>query len=196
MKDGFTLIEVSILFIIFIIVAVLIVPLSVDDVILAKNVEKWKQSQLSLSTIPVSMMNSENAKAGKPLDVNDFMSAIVKVYPLKKVVKYKVKYYSGDCPCEEDCFKEVYMTNNKSTIAFKWLNSKQKADAVLAKIMFDVNGKSGPNVWGKDIFGLDVYEDKILPFGHDMDEMAVEIDTSRQGTGKAFSAKYLIGVNK
>ena len=62
MKNGFTLIEVSILFIIFIIVAVLIVPLSVDDVILAKNIEKWKQSQLTLSTIPVSMMNSENEK--------------------------------------------------------------------------------------------------------------------------------------
>ena len=196
MKDGFTLIVVSILFIIFIVVAILIVPLSVDDVILAKNVERWKQSQLPLSSIPVSMMNSENAKLGKPLDVHDFMSALVKVYPLKKVVKYKVKYYSGDCPNDSDIFQEVYMTNNKSTIAFKWLDSKQESDEVLAKIMFDVNGKSGPNIWGKDIFGLDVYKDKILPFGHDMDDMATEIDTSRQGTGKAFSAKYLIGVNK
>ena len=198
MKNGFTLIEVSILFIIFIIVAVLIVPLSVDDVILAKNIEKWKQSQLTLSTIPVSMMNSENEKLGKPLDVHDFMSALVKVYPLKKVVRYKVKYYNGEHPSDEDCFKEVYMTNNKSAIAFKWLgkNSKLESDAVLAKLMFDVNGKSGPNVWGKDIFGLDIYKDKILPFGHDMDEMSSEIDTSRQGTGKAFSAKYLIGVNK
>ena len=54
MKDGFTLIEVSILFVIFITVAILIIPLSVDDVILSKNIDKWKQSQLAFSSIPIS----------------------------------------------------------------------------------------------------------------------------------------------
>lgn len=198
MKDGFTLIEVIILFIIFITVAILIVPLSVDDVILAKNVEKWKQSQLSFSTIPISMKNCENAKNGNPLDIQDFMAALVKVYPLKKVVNYKVKYFNGEHPADEDCFSDVYLTNNNATIAFKWLNknSKTEPDAVIVKVMYDVNGKSGPNVWGKDIFGLDVYKDNILPFGANMDDMSIEVDCSRQGTGKYFSYKYLLGVNK
>ena len=57
LKDGFTLIEVSILFIIFITVAILIIPLSVDDVVLSKNVDKWKQAQIGFSSIPISMMN-------------------------------------------------------------------------------------------------------------------------------------------
>lgn len=198
MKDGFTLIEVSILFIIFITVAILIVPLSVDDVILSKNIDKWKQSQLGFSTIPISMMNSENYKSDKPLCVQDFMSALVKSYPLKKVVSYKVKYLNGDCPSEEYSFPQMYLTNNGATVAFNWLykNSVNEPNSVLAKVMYDVNGKSGPNVWGKDIFGLNVYKDKIEPFGADLDEMSVEIDCSRQGTGVACSFVYLKGVNK
>lgn len=198
MKDGFTLIEVSILFIIFIIVAILIVPLSVDDVILSKNIDKWKQSQIGFSTIPISLMNSENYKSDKPLNVQDFMSALVKAYPLKKVVKYKVKYMNGDCPADDYCFEEMYLTNNGATVAFKWLNSDSVSapDAAIAKIMYDVNGKSGPNVWGKDIYGLNVYKDKIMPFGSDWEEMAVEADCTRQGTGLACSYQYLKGVKK
>ena len=34
--------------------------------------------------------------------------------------------------------------------------------------MYDVNGKSSPNVWGKDIFGFNVYKDKIVPFGAEL----------------------------
>jgi hypothetical protein len=62
---------------------------------------------------------------------------------------------------------------------------------VLAKIIFDVNGKSKPNVWGKDVFGMNIYGDKVLPFGSELDKMSVELDCSRQGTGKACSSYYL-----
>lgn len=198
MKDGFTLIEVSILFIIFITVAILVIPLSVDDVILSKNIDRWKQSQLGFSTIPISMMNSENYKSEKPLNVQDFMSAIVKAYPLKKVVNYKVKYLNGDTPADDYSFSEMYLTNNGATIAFKWLdkNSVTEPDAILGKLMYDVNGKSGPNVWGKDIYGFDVYKDRLAPFGADLDEVSVEVDCSRQGTGLACSSVYLKGVKK
>lgn len=198
MKDGFTLIEVSILFIIFITVAILIVPLSVDDVIMSKNIDRWKQSQLGFSTIPISMMNSNNYTSDKPLNIQDFMSALVKAYPLKKVVSYKIKYLNGDIPTDAYNFSEIYMTNNGATVAFHWLdkNSVNEPDAVLVKLMYDVNGKSGPNVWGKDIFGFDVYKDKLVPFGADMDNVSLEIDCSRQGTGLAYSSVYLKGNNK
>lgn len=198
MKDGFTLIEVIILFIIFITVAILIVPLSVDDVILAKNVEKWKQSQLAFSSIPISMINSDNYKDGKSLKLHDFMSALVKAYPLKKVVNYKVKYFNGDTPAEADCYAEKYITNNGATISFKWFNKNSVAepDAVLGKLVYDVNGKSGPNVWGRDVFGFDVYKDKLVPFGSDLDDISVEVDCSSQGTGLSYSAVYLKEANK
>ena len=31
-------------------------------------------------------------------------------------------------------------------------------------LMYDVNGKKGPNVWGKDVFGYDIYEKGFEPF--------------------------------
>ena len=45
MKKGFTIVEVSILFIIFLIVAFLVVPLSLDDTKQAKNISRWISAQ-------------------------------------------------------------------------------------------------------------------------------------------------------
>ena len=42
MKKGFTLVEVSILFVIFLIVAFLVAPLSLDDTLQAKNTSRWR----------------------------------------------------------------------------------------------------------------------------------------------------------
>ena len=44
-NSGFTIIEVSILFVIFLIVAFLVVPLSLDDTMQAKNALKWRRIQ-------------------------------------------------------------------------------------------------------------------------------------------------------
>ena len=47
----------------------------------------------------------------------------------------------------------------------------------------DVNGKKGPNVWGKDVYGYNVYANKIEPLGKNEDPITIETDCSRQGTG-------------
>lgn len=48
MKKGFTLVEVSILFVIFLIVAFLVAPLSLDDTLQAKNTSRWRSVQSDL----------------------------------------------------------------------------------------------------------------------------------------------------
>ena len=45
MKNGFTIVEVSILFVIFLIVAFLVAPLSLDDSRQAKNTSRWRSVQ-------------------------------------------------------------------------------------------------------------------------------------------------------
>ena len=45
MKKGFTIVEVSILFVIFIIVAFLVAPMSLDDTMQAKNTSRWRTVQ-------------------------------------------------------------------------------------------------------------------------------------------------------
>jgi type II secretory pathway pseudopilin PulG len=55
MKKGFTLVEVSILFVIFLIVAFLVAPLSLDDTMQAKHTSKWRNVQLEFSNIYYSI---------------------------------------------------------------------------------------------------------------------------------------------
>ena len=59
--------------------------------------------------------------------------------------------------------------------------------------MIDTNGEEAPNVWGKDIFGLNIYKTKIEPFGKEMSSSEVDADCSKKGRGVYCSYKYLIG---
>jgi hypothetical protein len=62
------------------------------------------------------------------------------------------------------------------------------------KLMFDMNGKLPPNTWGKDIFGVDVYQDAtIRAFGEGLSMDALVNDCSPRGTGITCSYYYKIG---
>jgi hypothetical protein len=185
MKDGFTLVEVVILFVIFLTVAVLVVPLTIEDALTAKYNSRWMHVQSGFSSIPISMMNTKSYKTDGVVSLEHFISALVKVHPLKNVVSYKIKYLNGNTPDEKYTFKEIYNTDNGATIAFNWYDNSGTSgeDKIEGVLMYDVNGKRGPNVWGRDVFGFNVYANKIEPFGKNEDPATVESDCSRQGTG-------------
>lgn len=193
MKKAFTLIEVIILLVIFILVALLVIPLSIDDTIQARNVSKWKQVHTGFMEIPTSVKTFSNTE----MDLQDFVTALVKVHPLNKVVSYKMKYMNGETPNEDYTFTEIYNTDGGATLAFKWFDTPkietQTNRIKLGVLMYDVNGKLGPNVWGKDVFGMNIYKDTIEPFGHSLSNNDIEFDCSRQGTGLYCSSYYLKG---
>ena len=58
MKKGYTILEVSILLVIFIIVAFLVAPFTVDDTMQAKNISKWIAAQSNFSNIVYHLKNS------------------------------------------------------------------------------------------------------------------------------------------
>ena len=59
--------------------------------------------------------------------------------------------------------------------------------------MYDVNGKSAPNVWGKDVFGFNIYSDRFEPFCHNDSISRQKQDCSKNGTGLCCSSYYLKG---
>ena len=61
--------------------------------------------------------------------------------------------------------------------------------------MYDVNGKKGPNSWGKDVFGLNIYKDGFKPFGKTEPLETQRQDCSKHGTGIYCSNYFLIGGN-
>ena len=193
LKDGFTLVEVVILFVIFLTVAILVIPLSVDDAITAKHISKWKHVQSGFAGIPITMTHSQGYKERGYSTLEDFIAALIKIHPLRNVSNYKIKYMNGETPDKDYSFDEIYNTDNGASVAFKWLNSSNKKgeDKINAIIMYDLNGKRGPNVWGKDVFGFNLYDNKIEPFGKNEDPITVEDDCSRQGTGLYCSFYYI-----
>ena len=191
---GFTLTEVIILFVIFMTVAILIIPLSVEDAVTTKNKARWQHVQSGFASIPISMMSMPEYKTKGSVSLEDFITALIKVHPLQNVVSYKIKYMNGDVPDEKYVFPEIYNTNGGAAIAFKWFDNPsnvQGEDKLYGILMYDVNGKRGPNVWGKDVFGMNIYTNKIEPFGKNEDPITVESDCARDGTGLYCSFAFL-----
>ena len=61
-------------------------------------------------------------------------------------------------------------------------------------MMFDINGILPPNRWGKDIYGVSIFDGgRIEPFGYDEDMEDLREDCSKQGSGVSCSYYYKIG---
>ena len=57
------------------------------------------------------------------------------------------------------------MTKNNKVVGFKDIKDEDVFHPVFL-MMFDMNGVKGPNVWGKDIFGLNIFIDgNLSPIG-------------------------------
>ena len=79
MKKAFTILEVSILFVIFLIVALLVVPLSLDDTLQAKNASRWRKVQGDFENIFYSISTLQNSNGSNFYEVfNSVMGQEVK----------------------------------------------------------------------------------------------------------------------
>lgn len=188
MKKGFTIVEVSILFVIFLIVAFLVVPLSLDDSLQARNASRWRKVQSDFENILYSInVNSDSDKF-------DFISSFQNV--IKGEIKedadlYKITYMNGSLPGGVYNFNEFKRTYSNATIAYKLY--PESNNGPLGVIMYDVNGEIGPNSWGKDIFGYNIYKDRFEPFCKAESVKYQKQDCSKTGKGICCSNYYLIG---
>ena len=188
-KKGFTIVEVSILFIIFLIVAFLVAPLSMDDTRQAKNTSRWRNVQSDFVNLSY-YINTEREQ-----NKTEFNEAFLKV--LENEIKndtenYRVTYMNGIVPVGTYKFQDFKNTNANATLAVKLFENTNEKRGML---LYDVNGKTGPNVWGKDVFGMDIYEDRFEPFCTTEIINKQKFDCSKNGTGICCSSYYLIGGN-
>ena len=122
MKKGFTVIEVSILFVIFIIVAFLVVPLSMDDTIQAKNTARWRSVQQEFSNIFYAVETSID-KTSLPF-IDNFNSTIDN--QTKDIIEpYKIKYFNGSTPNNEHIFNNYKLTYSNAVIATKFIEKNK-----------------------------------------------------------------------
>lgn len=189
-KHGFTIIEVSILFVIFLIVAFLVAPLSLDDTRLAKNVSRWKDVQSDFTNIFYTI-NTDKTQKRENFEEN-FKKVLAN--DVKNDTKvYRISFMNGTYPNDTYRFREFKNTFSNATLAVKMFDAPQ--DDILGLLMYDVNGRKGPNVWGKDVFGMNIYEDKFEPFCKTDSISRQKQDCSKNGTGLCCSSYYLMGGN-
>ena len=190
MKKGFTIVEVSILFVIFIIVTFLVAPLSLDDTKQAKNASRWRNVQADFVNIVYSMSSEENSEETNLIERFD---SIINNEVKENVKPYKILFMNGTYPSKSYLFKDYKKTYSNAVVAYKFYD--EPVNEALGVLMYDVNGTDSPNVWGKDVFGLKIYNDGFEPLGKENSLAEQKQDCSRNGTGLYCSNYYLIGGN-
>ena len=189
MKKGFTIVEVSILFVIFLIVAFLVAPMSLDETMQAKNISRWKVVQSDF----INIANTINLKISDGSNYQSAFDSVMSEQVKTPMTSYRISYMNGRIPVEGEqyYFKNYATTQSGATIAYKFY--PQNNNTILGMLMYDINGQVGPNVWGKDVFGLNIYSDKIEPFCKNDVLQVQKNDCSKIGSGLCCSNYYLIG---
>lgn len=187
LKSAFTIVEVSILFVIFLIVALLVAPLSLDETMQAKNASRWRKVQGDFANIYYSI-NTQ-----KDIHDFDFRTAFDSVMAGEikgDVEPYKITYMNGAFPSAEYRFADLKQTYSNAVVSYRFYEYPQSGS--LGVIMYDVNGSLGPNVWGKDVYGFNIYPDRFEPFCKNDTLAKQKQDCSKSGTGLCCSSSYLI----
>lgn len=188
MKKAFTIVEVSILFVIFLIVAFLVAPLSLDDTMQAKNTSRWRNVQSDFTNIFYSI---NTQKDNSNFNFKEAFESILAGEIKGNAKPYKITFLNGTFPNSTYRFSEYNYTQANSVISVKFFDTPQ--DDLQGLLMYDVNGSSGPNVWGKDVFGLNIYSDRFEPFCKNEPVNFQKQECSKDGTGLCCSNYYLIG---
>ena len=159
MKKGFTLVEVSILFVIFLIVAFLVIPLSLDDTIQAKNTSRWRRVQSDFSNVFYSINTLKDAE---DFDFEGTFNNVMSNEIKSDIEPYKITFMNGTYPNVTYRFNDFKLTQGNSVLAYKLFDNTQSD--LRGVFLYDVNGSVGPNVWGKDVFGFNIFSDRFEPF--------------------------------
>lgn len=94
---------------------------------------------------------------------------------------------------DEFYFNNLYLSKNNKIIGIKDIKDDDIYHPAFI-MMFDMNGLNGPNTWGKDVFGINIFVDgKINPIGAGWDIEDLKKDCSTTGTGVSCSHYYRIG---
>ena len=188
MKKAFTIVEVSIFFVIFLIVAFLVAPLSLDDSLQAKNASRWRNVQSDFANIFYAV-NAQ--KEDENFDFKTAFESVMSGEVKGNVDLYKITFLNGTFPNSTYRFNDFKLTQTNSVVSYKLYETPQ--DGVLGLLLYDVNGSVGPNVWGKDVFGLNIYSDRFEPFCKNDAISVQKQQCSKNGTGLCCSNYYLQG---
>ena len=189
-------------------ILLLIMPVSIESSRQANFISKWNEKfnrvEYMFSVINAHItddMIKSMAKAKTPQERESILLAIVKPYlridtstvPVSR--HYRPRYMNGSRVYEGQryFFDDFYYAENNTIVGIKDIKNEVSNDALFI-MMFDMNGFLPPNRWGKDIFGVNIYDNgRVEPFGFESSMSELKKDCSESGTGVSCSYYYKIG---
>lgn len=199
--------EYSIALFVMLGIILLIMPVSIESSRQANFISKWNEKINRVEymfTVINAHITDDMIKGMKKAKTKEerekLLLTIIKPYmrididgvPVKH---YHPKYMNGAKVYKGQTyyFNEFYFAENNTIVGIKDVLPK-KADGISFIMMFDINGILPPNKWGRDIYGVNIYDEgKIEPFGFDKDMAELKKDCSNSGSGISCSYYYKIG---
>ncbi|CDE91435.1 MAG: hypothetical protein V8S20_05070 [Candidatus Gastranaerophilaceae bacterium] len=206
MRKRFWKIEYSItIFVVFGII-LLLLPSSFITSKEATYITKWNDTYNKVDYTFTAMSAQADANIIKSFHnakTNDerekLMLKLVKPYlrinSEDEVTEYSQFYMNSSKVQSNDLyhFDNLYNTNGGIIVGIKDIKDNDAYHPGFI-MMFDMNGKKGPNTWGKDIYGINIFSDgKITPIGSGWNIKDVKNDCSEHGSGVSCSYYYRIG---
>lgn len=207
MKKRFWKIEYSItIFVVFAII-LLLIPSNFIASKEAAYITKWNETYNKIDymfTAMTAQADENIVKGFHRAKTNEqrekLMITLVKPYlriheedALNK--KYEQHYMNGNKVGEKDpfYFDKLYNTTTGTIVGIKDIKDEDIFHPGFI-MLFDMNGIKGPNMWGKDIYGINIFSDgKITPIGSGWNLDDIKKDCSETGTGISCSYYYRIG---
>lgn len=206
-KKRYWKLEYSIALFVMLGVILLLMPVSIESTRQANAISKWNE-KLNRVEYMFSVINAHITddilksmnKAKTPQEREAILLALVKPYLRINTENYPSKHYKPRYMNGAKVYKgqsyyfdDFYFAENNSIVGIKDIKSEKSTDALFI-MMFDINGIMPPNRWGRDIYGVNIYDGgKIEPFGFDMEMNELKKDCSDSGTGVSCSYYYKIG---
>lgn len=203
-KRRYLKIEYSIFLLAVIGLFLLVVPFSFENTRQAGFISKWNEKfnrvEYMFSVINAHITDDilrSMKKAKTPEERESILLALMKPYLRintdNRPKRYRPKYINGSRVYKGQAyyFDDFYFAENNSIVGIKDIKS-EKANDALYIMMFDINGILPPNRWGKDIYGVSIFDGgNIEPFGFDLDMKELKKDCFE--TGISCSYYYKIG---
>lgn len=204
-KQAFTLVEIIVVLSIIVLTAIILIPNIIDDNKKLHTISQWKHTYKNIEyvfaaikaqTTEIDKIAIEQTRtdAEREVVLCDLLNPYFRMQSEVDPKTYKTYFMDGSLVNDKSEYyvKNLHTTNSGMVIGVKWLlvPSKAQNSLPIAMLSIDLNGLKKPNKWGQDIFGVNIFVDRIEPLGEEYDEMLMKSDCSKKGKGISCAAYY------
>ena len=201
---AFTLNEIGVIAAIIVITACIVIPKLMEDNKRLEIISQWKNMYKNIEYVFTAMsVQSSNPnyydfvysgeKDEKEAFIFDMLSPYLRMEKPVSAKDYKAAYLDGTTVKPDDAFyvENLHTTTSGNIVGLKWLNTPERLTKKfpIAMLLVDLNGVNKPNRWGADIFGVNIFKNKIEPIGKTEDEYLMKADCSHKA-GKGISCSF------